>query len=267
MTRPIAFFDSGIGGITVLHEALRLMPDEDYIYYADTLNAPYGIREKHEVKKLVYDAVDFIVRKDVKAVVIACNTATSAAVEDLRRLYSIPIIGMEPAVKPAVEKNGREHKRVIVTATPLTLKEEKLLNLIDRIDNEHIVDLLPLPDLVKFAERYEFSSGDVTEYLKEQFSGFTLEQYGTVVLGCTHFIYFKTVLSEILPSNIDIIDGNKGTVNNLRRIMENRGEPGCGFGKVEYYRSGEPVTESGEIEKMNMLLQFLSEQKDKKTGI
>jgi len=148
MTRPIAFFDSGIGGVTVLHEALRLMPDEDYIYYADTLNAPYGIREKHEVKKLVYDAVDFIVRKDVKAVVIACNTATSAAVEDLRRLYSIPIIGMEPAVKPAVEKNGREHKRVIVTATPLTLKEEKLLNLIDRIDNEHIVDLLPLPDLV-----------------------------------------------------------------------------------------------------------------------
>ncbi|HOP27949.1 MAG TPA: glutamate racemase [Spirochaetota bacterium] len=259
MTRPIAFFDSGIGGITVLHEALRLLPDEDYIYYADTLNAPYGTREKHEVKKLVSDAVDFIVQKEVKAVVIACNTATSAAVEDLRRTYSIPIIGMEPAVKPAVEKNGRAHKRVIVTATPLTLKEEKLRNLIDRVDNEHIVDLLPLPDLVKFAERYEFSGEDVYAYIQEEFSSYDLQQYGTVVLGCTHFIYFKKMLTDILPSHIDIIDGNKGTVNNLKKIIENRGEPGGGSGMINYFCSGEPVTESNELGKMSMLLKILSD--------
>jgi len=259
MTRPIAFFDSGIGGITVLHEALRLLPDEDYIYYADTLNAPYGTREKHEVKKLVSDAVDFIVQKEVKAVVIACNTATSAAVEDLRRTYSIPIIGMEPAVKPAVEKNGRAHKRVIVTATPLTLKEEKLRNLIDRVDNEHIVDLLPLPDLVKFAERYEFSGEDVSAYIQEEFSSYDLQQYGTVVLGCTHFIYFKKMLTDILPSHIDIIDGNKGTVNNLKKIIENRGEPGGGSGMINYFCSGEPVTESNELGKMSMLLKILSD--------
>jgi len=259
MTRPIAFFDSGIGGITVLHEALRLLPDEDYIYYADTLNAPYGTREKHEVKKLVSDAVDFIVQKEVKAVVIACNTATSAAVEDLRRTYSIPIIGMEPAVKPAVEKNGRAHKRVIVTATPLTLKEEKLRNLIDRVDNEHIVDLLPLPDLVKFAERYEFSGEDVYAYIQEEFSSYDLQQYGTVVLGCTHFIYFKKMLTDILPSHIDIIDGNKGTVNNLKKIIENRGEPGGGSGMINYFCSGDPVTESNELGKMSMLLKILSD--------
>ena len=259
MTRPIAFFDSGIGGITVLHEALRLLPDEDYIYYADTLNAPYGTREKHEVKKLVSDAVDFIVQKEVKAVVIACNTATSAAVEDLRRTYSIPIIGMEPAVKPAVEKNGRAHKRVIVTATPLTLKEEKLRNLIDRVDNEHIVDLLPLPDLVKFAERYEFSGEDVSAYIQEEFSSYDLQQYGTVVLGCTHFIYFKKMLTDILPSHIDIIDGNKGTVNNLKKIIENRGEPGGGSGMINYFCSGDPVTESNELGKMSMLLKILSD--------
>jgi len=259
MTRPIAFFDSGIGGITVLHEALRLLPDEDYIYYADTLNAPYGTREKHEVKKLVSDAVDFIVQKEVKAVVIACNTATSAAVEDLRRTYSIPIIGMEPAVKPAVEKNGRAHKRVIVTATPLTLKEEKLRNLIDRVDNEHIVDLLPLPDLVKFAERYEFSGEDVYAYIQEEFSSYDLQQYGTVVLGCTHFIYFKKMLTDILPSHIDIIDGNKGTVNNLKKIMENRGEPGGGSGMINYFCSGEPVKEINELGKMSMLLKILSD--------
>ncbi len=258
MTRRIAFFDSGIGGITVLHEALRLLPNEDYIYYADTLNAPYGTREKHEVKKLVYDAVDFIVRQGVKGVVIACNTATSAAVEDLRRLYSIPIIGMEPAVKPAVEKNGREHKRVIVTATPLTLKEEKLRNLIDRVDNEHIVDLLPLPELVKFAERYEFSGEDIAGYIREEFGGFDLEQYGTVVLGCTHFIYFKNILADILPSHIDIIDGNRGTVSNLKRTMENRGEQGSGSGRVEYYISSTLSASEDELKKINSLYKILS---------
>lgn len=262
MTRRIAFFDSGIGGITVLHEALSLLPHEDYIYYADTLNAPYGTKEKNEVKKLVSNAVDFIVRQGVKAVVIACNTATSAAVEDLRRLYSIPIIGMEPAVKPAVEKNGRAHKRVIVSATPLTLKEEKLRNLIDRIDNEHIVDLLPLPGLVKFAERYEFSGEEVTDYIREEFGSFDLEQYGTVVLGCTHFIYFKNILGEILPSHIDIIDGNTGTVNNLKRILESRGEPGNGRGRVDYFCSGEPVTEAGDLEKMDTLFKILSGNKN-----
>lgn len=256
--RRIGFFDSGIGGITVLHDALRLLPCEDYIYYADTRNAPYGTRNKAEVKKLVSNAVDFIISKDVKAVVIACNTATSVAVEDLRRTYSIPIIGMEPAVKPAVEKNGRLHRKVIVTATPLTLKEEKLRNLIDRIDNEHIVELLPLPELVRFAESYQFNVHGVREYLETEFSPFNLEQYGTVVLGCTHFIYFRDILKRILPPWIDIIDGNTGTVNNLKRILENRGEAGGGSGRVEYYCSGELITAESDLEKMEILLKILS---------
>lgn len=258
--RRIGFFDSGIGGITVLHNALRLLPCEDYIYYADTKNAPYGTKEKSEVKKLVSDAVEFIVSKDVKAVVIACNTATSVAVEDLRRIYSIPVIGMEPAVKPAVEKNDRLHRKVIVTATPLTIKEEKLLNLIDRVDNGHIVELLPLPELVRFAESYRFSEQGVREYLETEFSRFDLQQYGTVVLGCTHFIYFRNMLSRILPASIDIIDGNAGTVNNLKRILESRGESGGGSGKVEYYCSGELITAERDLEKMEILLKILSEQ-------
>ena len=258
MARSIGFFDSGISGITVLHEALKLLPGEDYIYYADTLNAPYGTRDKHEVKKLVADAVDFIVSKNVKAVVIACNTATSVAVEDLRRIYSIPVIGMEPAVKPAVEKNGRLHRRVIVTATPLTLKEEKLKNLIDRIDSGHIVELLPLPELVRFAENYQFNEQDVREYLETEFSRFDLQQFGTVVLGCTHFIYFKNILRNLLPAHIDIIDGNSGTVNNLKRILGNRDELGGGSGRVEYYRSGFPVTDAPDLERIDSLFGILS---------
>ncbi|HOP63333.1 MAG TPA: glutamate racemase [Spirochaetota bacterium] len=261
MTRRIGFFDSGIGGITVLHDAAALLPEEDFIYYADTENAPYGTKSTGEVRKLVSDSIDFIVNKDVKAVVIACNTATSAAVEELRRIYSIPIIGMEPAVKPAVEKNGRQQRRVIVTATPLTLKEEKLKNLISRVDNEHIVDLLPLPELVKFAEKYQFTGEMVKDYLEEEFSRFDPDQYGTVVLGCTHFIFFKNALKEILPSHIEIIDGNTGTVNNLKRILENRGEAGGGKGRIDYYISGRPATETGELGNIEKLFRTLADMK------
>lgn len=257
--RRIGFFDSGIGGITVLHEALKLLPDEDYIYYADTDNAPYGTRDKNEVRRLVHNAVDFIVRQGVKAVVIACNTATSAAVEDLRAVYSIPIIGMEPAVKPAVERCDRAHKRVIVAATPLTLKEEKLKNLIDRVDNEHIVDLLPLPGLVQFAERYEFSGEGVTGYLREEFSRFDLQQYGTVVLGCTHFIYYRNIMNSIFPSHVDIIDGNRGTVNNLARILEERNDSGGGDGLVEYYSSGRKLTGREELDRIELLHRIIKE--------
>ena len=125
----IGFFDSGIGGITVLNEAIKQLPNEDYIYFADTDNTPYGVKPKDEVKKYILAAIDFIYAKGVDAIVIACNTATSIAIEDLREKYNIPILGMEPAVKPAIEKNHSTNKRVLVTATPLTLKEEKLKNL------------------------------------------------------------------------------------------------------------------------------------------
>ena len=102
--KPIGFFDSGVGGISVLKEAVKLLPNEDFVYFGDSKNAPYGIRSINEVKALTFEAVNFLASKDVKAVVVACNTATSAAIEDLRKHFrNIPVIGIEPALKPAVE--------------------------------------------------------------------------------------------------------------------------------------------------------------------
>ena len=118
-TVRIAFFDSGIGGLTVLHQAKKLMPQEDYLYYADTDHVPYGSKTKEEIRRYVEEAADFIAAQDVKALVVACNTATSVAIQSLRARYSFPILGMEPAVKPAV-KNIAVSKRVLVTATPVT---------------------------------------------------------------------------------------------------------------------------------------------------
>ena len=153
----IGIFDSGIGGLTVLHQAMITLPQEEYLYYADTDHVPYGIRPKEEILEFVDNALRFMLGKGVKAVIIACNTATSAAIKTLRSRYSLPILGMEPAVKPAVARE-EEGKRVMVAATPLTLREEKLRNLLHQVDKHHTVDLLPLPELVRFAEREEFTS-------------------------------------------------------------------------------------------------------------
>ncbi len=253
----IAFFDSGIGGITVLHEALKILPSEDFIYFADTLNTPYGTKTREEVRSLVFNAVDFIVSLDVKAVVIACNTATSVAVEDLRKRYLIPIIGMEPAVKPAVERTGGTNKRVLVTATPLTIKEEKLKNLIGRVDNEHIVDLLPLPGLVSYAESFEFRHEIVAEYLLNELSSFNMNLYGTIVLGCTHFLFYKNIIKKIIPEGIDIIDGNTGTINQLKKVLSGNGETRKDRSDIRWYCSGNPVKDFNKLAEFELLLLIL----------
>ena len=234
----IGFFDSGIGGITVLYEALKILPNEDYIYYADVSNVPYGNKPRDEIREYIFGATDFIINQGVKALVIACNTATSAAIEDLRKRYTIPIIGMEPAVKPAVEKNGNSHKRVLVTATAFTLKEEKLINLIEKLDNENIVDLLPLPGLVEFAEKFQYNEEIVGAYLQQELGKYDLNLYGTIVLGCTHFPIYRDIFRKLLPENVDIIDGNMGTVKYLKRILEENGQINEGTGQILFYNSG-----------------------------
>ncbi|MEY8000952.1 glutamate racemase [Clostridium sp. Mt-5] len=253
----IGFFDSGIGGITVLYDTVKILPNEDYIYYADTLNVPYGPKPKDEVKKYIFNAVEFIIQQGVKAIVIACNTATSVAIEELRAKYSIPIIGMEPAVKPAIEKNKDINKRVLVTATALTVKEEKLQNLIAKLDNEHVVDLLPLPGLVQFSEKLEFNEEIVLPYLKEQLFKYDLNNYETIVLGCTHFSYYKDMFRKLLPSHVNIIDGNIGTAKNLKRILKEMNLLNEGNGSITFYNSGFKVEDRAKLDKYNRLLKRL----------
>jgi glutamate racemase len=244
----LGFFDSGVGGISVLYDTLKRLPLEDYLYYADTLNVPYGPKPKDEVRKHVFNAIEFIVQQGAEAVVVACNTATSVAIKDLRSKYSIPIIGMEPAVKLAVEKNIHASKRILVTATALTLQEEKLQNLITKVDASHIVDLLPLPGLVEFAERLQFDEQTVLPYLQEQLNKFDINNYETIVLGCTHFSFFKDMFKKILPSYTDIIDGNMGTVKNLIGILTPMHSFHEGTGNIDYYNSGVKVEDKAKLD-------------------
>ncbi|MNB67310.1 Glutamate racemase 2 [compost metagenome] len=243
----IGFFDSGIGGITVLHETLKVLPNEDYLYYADTLNVPYGQKTKNDIKKYVLNAIEFITQQKVKAIVIACNTATTAAIEEIRAKYSIPIIGMEPAVKPAVKTKKNVDKRILVTATALTLSEERLQDLITKLDNEHVVDLLPLPKLVQFAESFEFNEQIVLPYLQEQLSIFDLSKYETIVLGCTHFSYYKNIFRKLFSSDVNIIDGNNGTAKNIKKVLEEINSLNEGNGNISFYCSGVKVENKAKL--------------------
>lgn len=234
----IGFFDSGVGGITVLHEALHQLPNEDFLYYADTDNVPYGTKSKEKVQGYIFDAVEFMAREGIKALVVACNTATSIAINDLRQEYSFPILGMEPAVKPAVENNCT--KRVLVAATPLTLREEKFKNLVTKLGHAHIIDGVALPELVEYAEAFIFEEEIILKYLQDKLRSFNLDDYGTVVLGCTHFPFFRDSFRKLLSTGTHIIDGNKGTINYLKKILieNNLNNTGNQGGDIIFFSSG-----------------------------
>jgi glutamate racemase len=232
----IGIFDSGVGGLTVLREALGALPGERYLYYADIDHVPYGNKTKAEVRGFAFDAIRFLAARGAQVVVVACNTATSVAIEDLRAHFDFPIIGMEPAVKPAVLASG--DKRVLVLATEMTLREPKFHDLVAKVDREGVVDYLPMQELVAFAERFEFSPKEVLAYLKERMAGLHPDAYGTVVLGCTHFLFFRTLIRSLFPPATAIIDGNAGTIQRLAAQVANLAPEPPGSGGLTFYRSG-----------------------------
>jgi len=237
----IGVFDSGVGGLTVLHEALKLLPDEEYHYYADVDHVPYGEKSVEEIRAYSEKAVSFLAGKNCDAVVVACNTATSAAVRILREKFDFPLIGIEPAVKPAIEQRG--NGRILVIATPLTVREKKLHDLIARFNGEGFVDLIPLPGLVGFAERGVFETEEVRSYLDSAFEGTDTSVYSVLVYGCTHFYHFAHLLRDYFPQDIRMLDGSEGTARNLARTLMERGVPTAGSFSIRFYRSGREVTD------------------------
>lgn len=222
---PIGVFDSGLGGISVARQMREALSHEKIIYFGDSANAPYGIKTPEEVKKLSFAIVEHFMQLNVKAVVIACNTATSAAVNDLRAHYDIPIVGMEPALKLACDLGKGEPQRVIVAATPLTLRERKFADLLQRFSQNNTIFSQPCPDLVRIVERGELCNRDIVfAALHKYFDTYDLESIDSVVLGCTHFVFYRDYFREFLPESTKIVDGNEGTINHLRKILDERNE-------------------------------------------
>ncbi|MEL6122493.1 MAG: glutamate racemase [Bacteroidota bacterium] len=182
------------------------------MYVADVVHAPYGNKSAGEVHELVLSAADFIHNHNPKALLVACNTATSASVDALRSQYSYPIIGMEPAIKPALaEVNGR----VLVMATHRTLVDSKFSELIDQLEANSRIISLPMMRLVTYAESFDFHSASVRDYISEQLMTVDISVVDAIVLGCTHFVFFREVIREICPDHIRLFDGHQGTVKQL----------------------------------------------------
>ena len=238
----IAFFDSGIGGLSVLAEALRRFSGAEFLYFADEDHVPYGTKSRAQIVRLSLDAVGFLVAHGADAVVVACNTATSAAISELRAAFSMPVIGMEPAVKLAADSFGA--RPTLLIATPLTIAGEKLARLVGRLECE--TWSLALPRLVEFAQDLEFDSPAVRAYLREELGKFELARLGSLVLGCTHFNYFKDVLREILPPHVHIIDGIDGTLNRLASELGGELKLANGEGNDESARGEQGAEECDE---------------------
>ena len=242
---PIGVFDSGVGGISALQAMIRMLPREHFIYYGDTANAPNGTKETGEVIRCVRQVTERLNARNIKALVIACNTATGAAAYTLRRELTIPVIGMEPALKPAseVRKNGD----ILVLATPLTLHQEKFNLLMEKYGEGAV--RVPCTGLMELVEQEDWHGAKA--YLEEVFALYDLKKVDAVVLGCTHYVFLKDMIRRMLPEHIAITEGSEGTARQLKRVLARShllNESGEGL--VELETSGSPE----DLEKMRRLL-------------
>lgn len=216
--RPVGVFDSGVGGISVLRELISLMPNENYIYYGDSLNAPYGVRPLEEVRKLTFATAGYLIERHCKCLVIACNTATTAAVRALRARYEgVPVIGIEPALKPAVLH--KPDGRVLVLATAVTLKEDKFRRLMCRYENDARISTLACPGIVEFVERGIIEGDELDSYLGRLLSDYIPNPPDAVVLGCTHYPFVRSAISKALRHKSEIFDGGNGTARETRHQL------------------------------------------------
>lgn len=234
---PIGVFDSGVGGISVLKELVSLMPNENFIYFGDSKNAPYGTKSFDEIEKLTVENAKYLKNKGCKAIVIACNTATSAGGKAVREMLDIPVIGIEPALKPAALMC--EHPKVAVMATPLTLKLEKFANLMEKFDDNAVIYTVECPEIVGFVEKGILQGAEIESCIRKYFEPLKDIKLDGIVLGCTHYPFVKNVIKKVVGEDVKLFDGGKGTAKELLRrlneknLLSDRKEKG----KVEFVNS------------------------------
>lgn len=248
--KPIGFFDSGVGGISVLREAVKLMPTENFIYFGDSLNAPYGTKPAKDVQDLSVKNAEMLIKMGVKAIVIACNTATSVSAEILRLKYpDIPVVGVEPALKPALMY--KENSKVLVMATEVTLRERKFNALLEKYKELGDVFLLPCPGLMEWVEKGVLEGAEVESFLESILRPY-INKVDAVVLGCTHYPFLEKTIEKIIGGNAKFFDGGKGTAKELKRRLceKNIENTGSGKGCIEFLNSKNSEAEKALCEKL-----------------
>ena len=218
--RPIGVFDSGVGGISVLRELMKQMPGESFVYYGDSANAPYGARTPDEVRSLTDAHVAELIAHGAKAIVIACNTATGAAIQYLREKYKeIPLIGMEPAIKPAV--SACPGGRILVMATPVTLSSPGFQRLMTAYADQ--AEILPAPcaKLARMIEGGLLDGPEVEEYLRSELAAFLDTPADAVVLGCTHYPFLRPTMERVIGDrDVEVIDSGRAVCRRVAQLLD-----------------------------------------------
>lgn len=236
--RPIGVFDSGIGGLSILRQLRSLLPQEDVLYLADQAHVPYGDRSLTQVRHFSEQITRFLLSRDAKLVVVACNTASAAALHELRKIFPhIPFVGMEPAVKPAAQST---RSRVVgVLATPTTFQGALFASVVERFANDVRVVEQTLPGLVSRIEAGDLA-GERTRQLLQQAVEPLLEQgVDTIVLACTHYPFLIPLLSELVGPEVQVIDPSPAIARQTKRLLEggNALAPVDQAGQVTYFSS------------------------------
>lgn len=213
---PIGLFDSGIGGTSIWKEIHTLLPFENTIYLADSKNAPYGLKSKDEILHLCIKNTEFLLEKNCKIIVVACNTATTNAIKELRAKYDVPFIGIEPAIKPAALSS--KTNKIGILATKGTLNSDLFHEKTKIYTNVKIIEQIG-HGLVQLIENGDINSPEMTELLESYLQPMIKENIDYLVLGCSHYPYLIPQIRKILPKQIIIIDSGEAVAKQTKNIL------------------------------------------------
>ena len=247
---PIGIFDSGVGGLSVLREIRRRLPHENLLYYADSGHCPYGGKSADEIGARATAITDELLAAGAKLIVVACNTATIAAIERLRATYPLSFIGIEPAIKPAVAQT--RSGVVGVLATGAALAGDKFLRLQAQHDAQVRVITQPCPGLVEFVERGELDGPALRALLARYVEPLLADGADTLVLGCTHYPFLRPVLRELVGADVCLLDTGEAVARQTQRVLEREGlsADGGASGTLEWRTSGERARVAPVIERL-----------------
>ena len=232
---PVAVFDSGLGGISVLRELVRTLPMENYLYFGDSLHAPYGTKTPEEVTQLSLQAAQKLLAQGAKALVVACNTATSAAIRTLRKTYpALAIVGTEPAIKPAAERHPGG--RILMLATAMTVQEEKFQRLKAQYDEQAQIIPIACSGLMEYVEQGILRGPEVEGYLLDKLEPYLKVPIDAVVLGCTHYPLLEEVIGDFMGPDVTLIDSGAEAAN----LASTQFDPNEGTGTTQYFVSDDP---------------------------
>lgn len=236
--QPIGIFDSGIGGTSIWHEIHQLLPNETTIYLADSKNAPYGQKSKEEIVALSMKNTELLLDMNCKLIVVACNTATTNAIQELRAKYDIPFVGIEPAIKPAVSHSKTQI--IGILATQGTLNSELFSKTTQKYHNTKIIEQVG-HGLVQLIETGEINSKEMTQLLHSYLNPMIAANIDYLVLGCSHYPYLIPQIKKILPEHIQIIDSGQAVAKQTQNILREK----VGFSSAEkseqiFYTNNDP---------------------------